>query len=144
MTNRIFWIFIIALTIACGATGNAETNVTADAIKKLVELNIRVFQAEDLDAVLGTMHSQSPDILGMKQNIPTIFDAYDINTQLTSFAFIGQNDDYAVARIKMKSIKISGPAFHNAETDSICIFRLENSEWKNWTQVILDIHYLNE
>jgi hypothetical protein len=144
MTHKIYWLITAALAITCVVPGYAESNPTADAIKNLVERSIRALQEEDLDASINTIHSQSPSILGVKKDLPTIFENYDLNTELLSFAFIGQNEDYAVARTKTRYIKISGPFWQNVETDSISVYRKENDEWKYWNNVKLNNMYLNE
>lgn len=144
MTHKINWLITVALAITCVASGYAEPDPTAEAIKSLAERNVRANQEENIDAVMDTIHTQAPSFLSMKKDMPSLFDNYDLSTELTSFAYIGQNDDYAVARAKVKITKISGPAFQNAEYDNISVFRKENDEWKYWTQVILDTKFLNE
>lgn len=144
MSHKKYWLITTALAITCVASGHAESPPTADAIKSLVERSNRALQEENLDASINTIHSQSPSLLGVKKDLPTIFENYDLNTELVSFSFIGQDEDYAVARIKTRYIKLSGPFWQNVETDSISVYRQENDEWKYWNNVKLNTRNLNE
>ena len=144
MSHKIYWLITTALAITCVTSGHAESSPTADAIKSLVERSNRALQEENLDASINTIHSQSPSLLGVKKDLPTIFENYDLNTELVSFSFIGQDEDYAVARTKTRYIKISGPFWQNVESDSISVYRKENDEWKYWNNVKLNTRNLNE
>ena len=144
MSHKIYWLITTALAITCVTSGHAESSPTADAIKSLVERSNRALQEENLDASINTIHSQSPSLAGVKTDLPTIFENYDLNTELVSFSFIGQDEDYAVARTKTRYIKISGPFWQNVESDSISVYRKENDEWKYWNNVKLNTRNLNE
>ena len=144
MTPKIYWLFAIALSIACVSSCYAEADPTAEAIKSVAERTVAALQEEDLDAAISTIHSQSPTVLLSKKSLPDLFENYDINTELLSFAYIGQNEDYAVARTKTRYIKASGPFFQNQEVDTITVYRQENGDWKVWNQIHLNSKYLNE
>ena len=135
---------IIAVLLVCGYSAFAESESTAGELRNLIIQNLNACQDEKLDAEMSTMHSQSPAYLMTKQQTPLLFENYDLNYELTGFSFIGQDEDYAVARIKQKTTKIAGPAFQNNEIDTIAVFRKENGQWKFWNQVLLNKKYLNE
>ena len=144
MTNKIYWLITTALAITCVATGYAESDPTAEALKSVAERTVAALKGEDLDAAISTIHSQSPTVLLSKKSLPDLFENFDINTELLSFAYIGQNEDYAVARTKTRYIKLSGPFFQNQEVDTITVYRQENDNWKVWNQIHLNTKYLNE
>ena len=144
MTHNIYWLFAIALSLVWADSVCAESNPTADGIKNTVERTLRAYREEDMDAMLSTVHSQAPSYMSIKKDSPTVFENYDINAELISFTFIGQDEDYAVARTKIRYTKISGPAFQNTEFDTFSVYRKENDEWKTWDGCIVDRKYLNE
>lgn len=144
MTRNKYWLAAALLSLVWADTVCAESNPTADGIKSTVERTLRAYREEDIDAMISTVHSQAPSYLGIKKESPTVFENYDINAELISFTFIGQDGDYAVARTKIRYTKISGPAFQNTEFDSFSIYRKENDEWKTWDGCIVDRKYLND
>jgi len=60
---------------------------------------------------------------------------------LISYEYIGLSGEYAIARIKFKTTKISGPAFKNNSVDMIQVFKQENGTWKLWSQANLEIQF---
>lgn len=144
MTQKIYWLITAALAIACVAPGYAESDPTAEAVKSVAERTVAALKGEDLDAAISTIHSQSPTVLLSKKSLPDLFENFDINTELLSFAYIGKNEDYAVARTKTRYMKVSGPFFQNQEVDTITVYRQENDDWKVWNQIHLNTKYLNE
>ena len=130
--------FLCSLGIA-----QAEEDVSA-AIKLVVMENLKATQAEDINWMMKTIHTQSPSYLQTKQQIAPLFDNFDLSYRLLSFSYIGLDAEYAVARVKQTTKKVSGLAFRNNELDMIQVFRKENGKWKFWAQAILGIKYTNE
>ena len=137
------WLIAVAVMLVSGVTSFAENDPTASELKKLAIQNLKACQDEDLDAEMSTVHSQSPVYLITKQQTPLLFENFDLKYELTDFKYIGEDEDYAVARIKQKTTKVSGPAFKNNEIDAIAVFRKEKGQWRFWNQVILDTKYIN-
>jgi hypothetical protein len=144
MIQKYAWLISVALSMTCLASSYAEPDPTAEAIKSVAERTVAALQAEDLDAAISTIHSHSPTVLLSKKSLPDLFENFDINTELLSFAYIGQNEDYAVARTKTRYTKVSGPFFQNQEVDTITVYRQEDGKWKVWNQIHLNTKYLNE
>jgi hypothetical protein len=71
-----------------------------------------------------------------------MFENYDLKYKLTYFKYIGQDGEYAVARIRQLTEKVAGGYFQNNEIDMIQVFKKENDEWKYWSQVIIDVKYI--
>jgi ketosteroid isomerase-like protein len=112
------------------------------AIHQTILKNLKAGQAEDLPAMMKTIHSQSPVYQSTKERTPAIFKAYNLDYRLLSYKYIGRDGDYAFARTRLRTRKISGPALRDNVVDTIQIFRKEKGEWKLWNQAILEIHYL--
>ena len=96
---------------------------TASDIEKAVKENIKHTQNEDVDAVMKSLHSQSPSYLPSQQMIQQLFPAYDLKYELLSFQFVGEDGEYAYARIKQSTKKVSGPAFQNNIIDALMVFK---------------------
>jgi len=120
----------------------AEEQTTGKLIEDVLKENLNAGQQENLQAMLNTVHSQSPSYLMTKQQMSAVFENFDISYKLTYYKYIGQDNDYAVARARLSSKKISGSAFKDNEVDTIHIFKKENGEWKIWSAAILDVKYL--
>ena len=120
----------------------AEEQTMSTLIKDVFNENLNSCQQENMEAMLDTVHSQSPSYLMSKQQMSTIFENFDLNYELTYYKYIGQDNDYAVARARFTSKKISGSAFQDNEVDSIQIFKKEDGVWKIWSAAILDVKYL--
>jgi hypothetical protein len=112
------------------------------AIYQTILKNLKAGQARDLPAMMKTIHSQSPVYQSTKEKTPAIFKAYKLDYQLLYYKYIGRDGEYAFARTRHRTRKISGPALPNNEIDAIQIFRQEKGEWKLWNEAILEVHYL--
>jgi hypothetical protein len=115
---------------------------TATGIKGVVLKNLAACENEDSVAMMATIHTQSPSFLITKQQVEPMFENYDLKYKLTYFKYIGQDGEYAVARIRQLTEKVAGGYFQNNEIDMIQVFKKENDEWKYWSQVIIDVKYI--
>ena len=134
MKALIYTLLILASTVTY-----ADTSLD---IKKAILANFEHTQNEDAAAVMGDIHSQSPAYLATQQMLQQLFPAYNLTYELLNFEFIGKDNEYAYAKVKQRTTKISGPAFQNNEIDVLMIFKKENGLWKIWTQANLLISYI--
>jgi len=139
---RILVIVAIASILCAARIGNAQEKMP-EVIKSVVLENLKATQAEDTNRTMITVHTQSPIYRQTKQMLAPIFDDFDLSYELLSFSYIGLNGEYAVARVKQTTKKVSGPIFQENEMDMVQVFRKENGKWKFWTQAILEIKYTN-
>jgi hypothetical protein len=137
-------LVIIGLGLSLSVTVHAAGDDIQKAINSMVISNVQATQEENLDAVLQTIHTQSPGYLATKQQLVPLFDNYDLKYEILSFKYIGRDNEYAVARVKQSTKKLSGPAFRNNVVDMIEVFRQEKGQWKFWNQVILEVTYTNQ
>jgi hypothetical protein len=135
---------IISFVLLFSVTVHAAENDIQNAINSVVIRNVQAVQAENLDAVMKTIHTQSPGYLTTKQQLQPLFENYDLKYEILSFTYIGRDNQYAVARVKQSTQKLSGPAFRNNVLDMIQVFRQEKGQWKFWNQVLLEVTYINQ
>ncbi|MCF6344896.1 MAG: nuclear transport factor 2 family protein [Thiomicrorhabdus sp.] len=99
--------------------------------------------SESIEDIMSTIHSGSPVALETRAQMEQILPAVDMNASLVEFSFVGQAGDYAVAKIKEKAEKITGPAqFKSNEMEQLIVFKQEDGQWKIWQASVLDIKYL--
>ena len=130
---------ITTLLILLSLTTNADI---ASDIENAILDNLEHTQNEDFNAVMGDIHSQSPAYLQTQQMLQQLFPAYDLKYELINYKFVGEDSEYAYAKVKQRTIKISGPAFQNNELEVLMIFKQENGHWKLWTQANLSASYI--
>ena len=135
---------VISFVLLFSVTVHAAENDIQNTINSVVITNVQAVQAENLDAVMKTIHTQSPGYLTTKQQLQPLFDNHDLKYQILSFTYIGRDNQYAVARVKQSTQKLSGPAFRNNVLDMIQVFRQEKGQWKFWNQAILEVTYVNQ
>ena len=140
MSYTIIIIAIVGVCL-CLAIGFSEDDVAGE-IEELVLENLRATEAEDMDAVLDTMHSQSPHYAQTKKTVTLVFETYDLDYELVLFRYIGQDDEYAIARFQFSAELVAGPEFNDNKLDTIHVFRKENGSWKIWSMAILEIEYI--
>jgi hypothetical protein len=141
--RKLIGIILIAIFLGSSTYASGKEDI-AQAIKAVVLKNLKATEAEDLDLVMQTIHTQSPAYVSTKQQIPPSFENFDLKYELLSLKYIGYDGEYAVVRTKQSTQKISGPAFQNNEIDMIQVFKKEADKWKFWNQAILEIKFTNK
>lgn len=144
-----FFISIVASATAqeSGKTAEKPVNSTQkvdqefiDKLEKVVKANCAANQKEEVAAAVATIHPKSPSFAATEQVTKQLFEALDLDYTMTGFHFIGRDDTYAVARVKIRTTKRDGKAaFQNNTADFMITFRQDGDEWKVWSQNILEI-----
>ncbi|CCK76336.1 MAG: hypothetical protein KBT75_04240 [Oleispira antarctica] len=132
MISKIALLSLLLLSIA----SNADT---ASDIKQVVLDNLKYIQAEDIENSMATMHSQSPSYMATEEMLQQLLPIYDLKYEILKYSYIGEDDEYAYAKVLQKTSKISGPAFQTNKLEALQVFKKENGVWKLWTQANLSI-----
>ena len=119
-----------------------DENIEAE-LNVLVDENLRATQAEELDAMLLTLHSDSPAYQQTKQISETLYVQYDLNYEKRVFRFIGLDGEYALGRFQFCATKIAGPEFQDNCIDTFHVFKQENGNWKIWSMAVLKVEFTN-
>ena len=113
-------------------------------LRKTMTANISTTQAEDLDAMMRTIHSGSPLYQQTRQQVSQIFGrGLGLKYELLGVKYLATDGDYAFGRVRQRTTKTPPAGFRNNEIDMIVAFRQEDRTWKIWNQAILEIKYLN-
>lgn len=140
-------IIAMALSTLSMASSTTLANSDADAsqLEAIITANIAATtkDSESIEDMMKTMHSGSPVALEMRTNMEQLFPVVDMDTSLSAFNFIGKTSDYAIAKIKQKVVKITGPAqFKSHESEQLIVFKQEDGQWKIWQISMLDMSFL--
>lgn len=140
---KILYTILIAIVgvCLCLVIGFSDEDV-AEEIRQVVFENLRATQVEDMDAMLATVHSESPLYAQTEEMATLLFENYDLTYELQVFRYIEQDGEYAIVRLEFSAEKIAGAEFNDNILDSIHVFRQENGDWKIWSMAILEIEYI--
>jgi hypothetical protein len=132
-------IGILVLSLFAAAASAGEGNGLAAALRGVVENNLAAFNREDVTATLQTIDTKSPEYTSMQQALPDEFAALDARTELVEFRYIGHDDEFAVARVKYKTVDPSDKNFTANILDTITLFHQEDGTWKYWGNYVLGV-----
>jgi hypothetical protein len=143
MTSRASAVLAVLFGLAVPA-GAADQKL-ANTLRGVVEENVRAYDAKDTDGVLRTMHTRSPEYDPTKAILSEQFREGDIKVTLVDFRYIGHDDEFAIARVKTKTMAPPGAtAFQGNVTDSIMLFHLDEASrtWKLWSDEIIGVDFV--
>jgi hypothetical protein len=128
---------VLLLLMLAGPTTADEQDTLAAALQQVVEESLAAYNSENVAATLRLVHTKSPAYDSMQATLPNQFNELDPRTELVSFRFIGHDDEFAVARVQLKTVAQPGEAFANNVLDTITMFHQENGVWKYWSHHVL-------
>src|SRR5262250_1314524 len=122
MTNRIMVSLVVLLGLTAAAP--AADDKLATALRGVVEENVRAYDAKDVAGVQRTMDTRSaeydPTLAALRRQFEE-----NLTATLVDFKYIGHDDEFAVARVKLKVEGPPGSAFMNNTSDQIVVFHQE-------------------
>lgn len=133
----------LALALTCGLPQFADAEeALATSLEQVVEDQLAAFNRKDTAATLGYVHTKSPDYEQTKEEIAAQFKPQNVSARLVSFRYIGHDDEFAVARVKVKVTAPCSADFTDNVVDTITLFHQENGTWKIWDDYLLGIQTL--
>jgi hypothetical protein len=117
----------------------AEDDPLTAALRPVVAGNLAAYSREDVDATMSFVDSKSPDYESTKAALPAQFEQLDVKSELVDFKLIGHDDEFAVARVRFKSVGKPDSGFTDNTVDAIIVFHQENGAWKLWDESILGV-----
>jgi hypothetical protein len=141
MTKALWAAVLAALLSLPVAAGAADDDELATALKSVVEANLRAYDAENADEVMRSVHTRSPQYDTTKAALAEQFADLDVSAKLTDFDYMGHDDEFAVARVKIQVEGPPGSTFVNNTTDNIILFHQEGGIWKLWTDQVLGVDF---
>jgi hypothetical protein len=132
-------LIIVAIVAVLGALQARAADDLAQALRGVLEANEAAIAKGDVDAMSRTLHSQSPVYAKTRsamKNWP-----FKLKTDMLYFKVIGEDGDFAFARVRTKTTKVSGPEFQDNVTDALHAFKKEGPDWKIWTSLPLTVTF---
>ena len=94
---------VLLLTVAGKANAAGHDDSLAPVLRKVVEANLSAYNREDPMAAMGFVHSKSPEYATTRAALKGQFEMMDARSELVGFNYIGHDDEFAVARVKVKT-----------------------------------------
>lgn len=136
MLRRLAALVLLALSMgACQRVTDADK----EAALNTVRANIKAMEAEEMDAVLATIHPKSTGFEEGRRQIDAIFKEYDLAYTLEKAEVTG----IAVAEIRVAFVMITkkragAREFTDNRVEGIHLLRRDGSAWKIWTTRVTD------
>ena len=138
MMNRIMVSLVLLLGLTRAAS--AADDKLATALRDVVEENVRAYDAKDVAGVQRTIDTRSAEYEPTLTAIRSQFEN-NLTAKLVDFKYIGHDDEFAVARVKLRVEGPPGSAFMNNTSEHIVVFHQEGGVWKLWTDGILGVEF---
>lgn len=113
---------------------------------KLVNLIRKTYdflRKENIGGVMTQFHPQSPIYESTKDELIHRFEIQDLEYKIMEIDIVGQPAQYAFARLKDKTMHLSGANFQDRISEVILIFRREGTNWKIWSSHVFENRLLN-
>jgi len=114
----------------------------AKSLHGVMKSGLAAYDREDVDGTMRHVHTKSPEYDKTKVTMEEQFAARDVTIQLVDFRYIGHDDEFAVARVHIKTVGRNDPTFTDNMIDTITLFKMENGQWKWWSDHIIGVHIL--
>ncbi len=76
--------------------------------------------------------------------VPEQFRDSDLTVTLIDFKYMGHDDEFAAARVRMQVVGSPGSGFQDNVTDSILLFHREGGVWKLWSDDVLGVQFTGQ
>jgi len=134
MTFRRSLPWLAAITLgACGRIDDSDKKAAVDCVKA----NLAAMEKGDINAVLATIHPESPAYLQTPEQVREIVATYKLKFSLEEVEVERVTDQGIHVRFVQVTKRISGPAgFPDNRVEGMHLVRRDGNQWKIWfTQV---------
>ena len=133
----------LSVSLLAGCIGissaSAAEEALAGTLRNVLEEQTSAYGQEDQRETMSYIHTKSPDYSSMREALPEQFSNLDVRAELVDFRYLGHDDEFAVARAKIKTEGESGTTFAANVIDTIVVFHQEDGTWKLWSDEILGV-----
>ena len=119
------------LGLACVPATRADDEL-ANSLEKVSKDQIAAFNRADLPATMAFAHTKSPTYDAAREMLTQYFKGQHLNAEQVSFQYIGHDDEFAYARVKVKVTSPGTEGFESNVTDTVTLFHQEGGTWKVW------------
>ena len=114
------------------------------SIEKLLKENLKAYKTEDIEALMASIHPDSPVRAHTEEFSKIAFSMYDVDYEYNNLEILELSESEATIKITQTTKKIKGSNFKDNRATSIQSLKKYNGEWKFFDLLaITDIEYLN-
>lgn len=125
-------ILAAALLGLASAPAARAQDALISALEKVSTDQIAAFNREDVAATMAYAHTKSPTYDTAKETLTEYFKGQDLKAEQVSFQYIGHDDEFALARVKVKVTSPGTEGFQDTIADTVTLFHQEGGTWKIW------------
>src|SRR5262245_30427621 len=118
---------LLGLAVVARADDHEQLAAT---LKGVVQDNLRAYDSEDVAGTMRSVDTRSPQYETTQKVLPGQFGDLDVTAKLVGFQYMGHDDEFAVARVKIRVEGPAGSTFMNNTTDNLFLFHQEGGVWK--------------
>ena len=107
------------------------------ALEKVSKDQIEAFNRADVAATMAFAHTKSPTYDDAEAMLTEYFKDQKLKAEQVSFQYIGHDDEFALARVKVKVTSPGTEDFQPTVTDTVMLFHQENRDWKVWDSFLI-------
>ncbi len=141
MKARFLFLAATVLGVTLAPAVHAD-EVLVTTLERLSKDNIAAFNREDVAAAMGYVHTKSPAYAQTQAELSSQFSALDAKAEQVSFQYVGHDDEFAVARVKVKVTAPGAEGFDDNIVDTMTIFHQEGGRWKLWDTYVLGSEFI--
>ena len=140
--ERLLELRVRRTGLLCAAAADSHDAALASALEKVSKDQIAAFNREDAAGTLALAYTKSPTYDAAKAELAALFTATDAKAEQVGFQYIGHDDEFAVARVKVKVTAPGTVGFQDNVVDTLTIFHQEGGRWKPWDVYVLGSTFL--
>lgn len=142
MKTRSLLLAAALLGVTPAPTVRAADEALADALEQLSKDQIAAFNREDVAATMAYAHTKSPAYASTQAELGSQFSSLDARAEQVSFQYVGHDDEFAVARVKVKVTAPGAQGFGANIVDTMTFFHQEGGRWKLWDAYVLGSEFV--
>ncbi|MGD8307371.1 MAG: hypothetical protein PVF17_12010 [Ignavibacteria bacterium] len=109
-----------------------------DIVTEVIYRNLEATQAEEVDGVLETIHSESPQFKSTKTGMEFVFKNYDMVYELEYLRFLVINSEEVQALYQQSTKATSGVGFANTRSVGIHTLKIDiDGKWKIFSTEVI-------
>ena len=122
----------LAVALFAWAPATRADDGLANTLEKVSRDQIAAFNRKDVAATMSYAHTKSPTYDEGRDEITAAFKDSNPQAELVSFQYIGHDDEFALARVKVKVTSPGTEGFQPNLVDTVTLFHQEGGVWKVW------------
>ena len=140
--RMIYAVAVLVLALPVLRAAGHDESTLATALKEVAEKSVEAYDAKNIDDMLRYVHTKSPEYERTREQLAVEFKIREVRAELVKFRYIGHDDEFAVARIKFKTVAPGNDEFQDNIVDSLTVFHQEDGVWKFWSDYILGVELI--